>query len=161
MSGPSRRDMQRTCASGLLLSARGVVSVIFPSGDDGVRLGNYVTDDGSVHFLPSFLTTRPRVTTVGGTTGFFPEEGGKFSGDGFSSSYFQCLNYQQQAVPTFVQRLGDTVSGRGIPDIAVQAMRFPVFVNGVKEYVDGASGSIIALLNEHQVFPRQGPSRLP
>ncbi|KAH9054950.1 subtilisin-like protein [Lactarius vividus] len=165
------------CFMFAILGARGV-SVIFPSGDDGVGRGDCKTDDGSVRFLPLFPATchsphrhafaGPWVTTVGGTTKFFPEEGALISGGGFSS-YFQRPKYQQQAVSTFFQHLGNTyqglynISGRGIPDIAAQALRFPIFIDGVEKHVDGTSGSapivagIIALLNDHQVSRGKAP----
>ncbi|KAH8982958.1 subtilisin-like protein [Lactarius akahatsu] len=155
------------CSMFAILGVRGV-SVIFASGDDGVGPGDCKTDDGSVRFLPAFPATCPWVTSVGGTTGFFPEEGAIISGGGFST-YFERPEYQQQAVPTFLRHLGDTYQGlyntlgRGFPDIAAQAMRFPIFLNGVEEYIDGTSGSapivagIIALLNDYQVSRGKAP----
>ncbi|KAH9033399.1 subtilisin-like protein [Lactarius pseudohatsudake] len=133
------------CSLFAVLGLRGV-SVIVASGDDGVGPGDCKTNDGSVRFLPAFPATCPWVTTVGGTMGIFPEEGATLSGGGFST-YFERPEYQQQAVSTFLRHLGDTyqglynVLGRGFPDIAAQAMRFPIFMNGVEEYTDGTSGS--------------------
>jgi len=61
------------------------------------------------------LTTPPRffigpfVTSVGGTTDN-PEVAAIFSGGGFSN-YFDIPDYQENAVSTFLQNLGDKYNG--------------------------------------------------
>src|SRR6266702_2586453 len=115
------------------LGARGV-SVLFPSGNDGVGPGDCMVNDGSgkVQFLPEFPTsctygvlytgagtsrspqshsfTGPYVTSVGGTEKFYNEEAAELSGGGFSN-YFKLPDYQHDVVPTFFQKLGDKYDG--------------------------------------------------
>ncbi|KAH8981133.1 subtilisin-like protein [Lactarius akahatsu] len=149
------------------LGARGV-SVIFASGDHGVGGGDCKTNDGTVRFTPFFPATCPFVTAVGGTTSFDPEVGASLSGGGFSE-YFRRPKYQQQAVSTFLDNLGQQYSGlynppgRGIPDIAAQAMTIPIFHKGQEEVVKGTSCStpimagIISLLNDHRLSQGKHP----
>ncbi|KAH8983943.1 peptidase S8/S53 domain-containing protein [Lactarius hatsudake] len=86
------------------LDARGA-SVLFASGDDGVGEG-----DCTARFTPIFPTTCPYVTAVGGTMSFTPEVAASLSGGGFSE-YFMGPRYQQQAVSTFLDNLGQQYSG--------------------------------------------------
>ncbi|KAH9019209.1 subtilisin-like protein [Lactarius hengduanensis] len=87
----------------LMLGARGA-SVLFASGDYGVGQG------GCTRFTPVFPATCPYVTAVGGTTSSDPEVGASLSGGGFSE-YFGRPAYQQQAVSTFLDNLGQQYSG--------------------------------------------------
>ncbi|KAH8983975.1 peptidase S8/S53 domain-containing protein [Lactarius hatsudake] len=149
------------------LGARGA-SVLFSSGDHGVGEGDCKTDDGAVRFTPSFPATCPYVTAVGGTTSFMPEVAASLSGGGFSE-YFMRPLYQRQAVPTFFNGLGRQYSGlynpsgRGIPDIAAQAMRIPFFYRGREIIGRGTSCStpivagIISLLNDHRLSQGMPP----
>ncbi|KAH9053813.1 peptidase S8/S53 domain-containing protein [Lactarius vividus] len=98
------------------LGARGA-SVLFASGDDGVGKG-----DCAARFTPLFPATctgssphgrifaGPFVTAVGGTTSFMPEVAASLSGGGFSE-YYPRPEYQQQAVSTFLDNLGQQYSG--------------------------------------------------
>jgi len=141
------------------LSARGV-SLLFATGDHGVGNGNCRSNDGTVRFTPLFPATCPYVTAVGGTTNYMPEVAASLSGGGFSN-YFLRPPYQQLAVPTFLQTLGHLYSGlynssgRGIPDIAAQAIKIPLFLNGEEYPTHGTScatpivASIISLLNDY------------
>ena len=52
----------------------------------------------------------PYVTAVGGTTEFDPERGATMSGGGFSD-YFDRPPYQDEAVPPFLQKLGNQYQG--------------------------------------------------
>ncbi len=119
------------------LGARGV-SVIFASGDHGVGNGDCRAKDGSgrVQFVPLFPAscmcsvlfllggstpsqaqvslhghgfTGPYVTSVGGTTGDIEIAAG-ISGGGFSN-YFPRPEYQDNSVPTFLQRFGSQYNG--------------------------------------------------
>ncbi|KAF8264387.1 subtilisin-like protein [Lactarius quietus] len=149
------------------LGARGV-SILFPTGNDGVGEGRCLTRDGSVRFTPTFPATCPWVTAVGGTTRYLPEWGWDFSGGGFSD-YFERPIYQQQAVATFFQDLGTqyqglyNASGRGIPDVAAQATGFRIFHNGFEVPDSGTSGSspivagIISLLNDYRISTGNPP----
>ncbi|KAH9035160.1 peptidase S8/S53 domain-containing protein [Lactarius deliciosus] len=147
------------------LGARGA-SVLFASGNDGVGHGDCLFQDNSgnsrVQFLPTFPSTCPWVTSVGGTTGYNPEVAASLSGGGFSV-YFPRPPYQSNAVPTFLRTLGGQYNGfynpggRGVPDIAVQAINFhAVFKqatwtnSGTSCAVPTAAG-IISLLNDYRI----------
>ncbi|KAH9165954.1 peptidase S8/S53 domain-containing protein [Lactarius sanguifluus] len=149
------------------LGARGA-SVLFASGDNGVGEGSCRTNDGTVRFSPLFPATCPFVTAIGGTTSFMPEVAASLSGGGFSE-YFLRPAYQQQAVPTFLNDLGGQYSGlynpfgRGIPDIAAQAMTIPSFYRG-QEFIGGGTGcstpivaGIISLLNDYRLSQGKHP----
>ncbi|KAH8993813.1 subtilisin-like protein [Lactarius hatsudake] len=113
-------------------------SVLFSSGNDGVSGGNCLFQDSSgnsqVQFLPTFLSTCPWVTSVGGTTGYNPEAAASLSGGGFS-------------VP----------GGRGVPDIALQAIDFRIVLNeetwtsGGTSCSTPAAAGIISLLNDYRI----------
>ncbi|KAH9159749.1 peptidase S8/S53 domain-containing protein [Lactarius sanguifluus] len=149
------------------LGARGA-SVLFASGDHGVGEGDCKTDDGTVQFTAFFPATCPYVTAVGGTTRFDPEVAASLAGGGFSE-YFPRPGYQQQAVSTFLDHLGPQYSGlynpvgRGIPDIAAQAMAIPFFYRGREIIGEGTSCStpivagIISLLNDHRLSQGKCP----
>ncbi|KAF8261294.1 subtilisin-like protein [Lactarius quietus] len=149
------------------LGARGA-SVLFASGDGGVCRGNCRFQDGHVRFLPTFPSTCPWVTSVGGTTGSDPEVAAGLSGGGFSDYFLRPL-YQDRAVPPFLQSLGSqyyglyNAGGRGIPDIALQAMGYrfifkmePWIIDGTSCAVPTAAG-IISLLNDHRLSSGRRP----
>ncbi|KAH8991251.1 peptidase S8/S53 domain-containing protein [Lactarius akahatsu] len=139
------------------LGARGA-SVLFSSGDHGIGEGDCKNDDGAVRFTPLFPATCPYVTAVGGTTSFVPEVAASLSGGGFSE-YFLRPWYQQQAVYSGLYN----PSGRGIPDVAAQAMRIPFFYRGREIIGRGTSCStpivagIISLLNDHRLSQGRPP----
>jgi len=151
------------------LGARGA-SILVSSGDDGVGEGNCLFNDGHgnsyVRFLPTFPSTCPWVTSVGGTTGIDPEEAARFSGGGFSV-YFSRPLYQNPAVPTFLQNIGGqyyglyNAGGRGVPDIALQAIAYETVLNRRPWVMEGTSCSspaaagIIALLNDYMITTRR------
>ncbi|KAH9029812.1 peptidase S8/S53 domain-containing protein [Lactarius deliciosus] len=143
------------------LGVRGV-SVLFASGDDGVGKGD------CTRFIPIFPATCPFVTAVGGTMSSGPEVAASLSGGGFSE-YFVRPSYQQQAVSTFLDNLGQQYSGlynplgRGIPDISAQARMIPFFHKGKEELAKGTSCSapivsgIITLLNDYRLSQGKPP----
>ncbi|KAH9021589.1 peptidase S8/S53 domain-containing protein [Lactarius hengduanensis] len=149
------------------LGTRGV-SVLFSSGDYGVGKGDCKTNAGTVRFTPVFPATCPYVTVVGGTTSFDPEVGASLSGGGFSE-HFRRPMYQQQAVSTFLDNLGQQYSGlynapgRAIPDIAAQALTIPIFLKGQEINTRGTSCStpivagIISLLNDYRLSQGKSP----
>ncbi|KAH9173778.1 peptidase S8/S53 domain-containing protein [Lactarius sanguifluus] len=92
-------DYAVLCQLFVQLGARGS-SVLFATGDDGVGKG-----DCTARFTPLFPATCPYITAVGGTTSFMPEVAASLSGGGFSE-YFMRPEYQQQAVSTFFDHLG-------------------------------------------------------
>ncbi|KAH8985804.1 subtilisin-like protein [Lactarius akahatsu] len=148
------------------LGVRGV-SVILSSGNEGVGK-DCVMEDGSIRFMPNFPPTCPYVTVVGGTTGYEPEVAAGFSGGGFSD-YFERPPYQEEAVSTFLQSLGNqhqglyNPTGRGIPDIAAQASGFKLFSNGRERVESGTSAAapvvagVISLLNDWLILRGQPP----
>ncbi|KAH8993853.1 subtilisin-like protein [Lactarius hatsudake] len=153
------------------LGARGA-SVLYSSGNDGVGRGDCLVQDSSgnsrAQFLPTFPSTCPWVTSVGGTTGYNPEIAASLSGGGFSV-HFSRPSYQDDAVPTFLLNLGGQYNGlynpkgRGIPDIALQAMHFPIILKNRLKSVSGTSCStptaagIISLLNDYRISNGKAP----
>ncbi|KAH9023934.1 subtilisin-like protein [Lactarius hengduanensis] len=152
------------------LGVRGV-SVLQSSGNDGIGEGTCQRDDGTVRFAPTFPGTCPYVTVVGGTMDYEPEVAAVLpdciSGGGFSD-FFERPPYQEEAVSTFLHGLGNryqgfyNASGRGIPDIAAQAVGRIVFKG--KEYrMSGTSLStpivagIISLLNDWLISTGREP----
>lgn len=131
-----------TCSLFAQLGARGV-SVIFSSGDSGVG-SSCLTNDGknTTRFLPTFPGACPFVTSVGGTTGINPEKAISFSSGGFSER-FPRPSYQENAVSSYLSRLGNTwqglynPNGRAFPDVATQADNFPVYDHGTISLVGG------------------------
>ncbi|KAH9011591.1 peptidase S8/S53 domain-containing protein [Lactarius pseudohatsudake] len=147
------------------LGARGA-SVLFSSGNDGVGRGNCLVKDSSgnsrVQFLPTFPSTCPWVTGFGETTGYNPEVAASLSRGGFSA-YFPRPPYQNNAVPTSLLNLGGYPGGRGISDISLQAMDFPIVFTNKVWRVSGTSCStptaagIISLLNDYRISNGRSP----
>ncbi|KAH8990281.1 subtilisin-like protein [Lactarius akahatsu] len=154
------------CDLFMQLGARGV-SVLFASGDDGVGEGDCVTD-GNVRFRPTFPASCPWVTTVGGTMRYKPEIASDLSGGGFSD-YFKRPDYQDEAVTTFFETIGNMYQGlyndssRGFPDIAAQGYRIGVIFRNEYKLVDGTScaapivAGIISLLNDYRISQGRRP----
>ncbi|KAF8257664.1 subtilisin-like protein [Lactarius quietus] len=151
------------------LGARGV-SVLFPSGNSGVGATKdcEVNDGSGVQFIPEFPSSCPWVTSVGGTTGQNPEVAAKLSGGGFSNHFPRPI-YQNPAVPTFLEQLGNQYNGlynpagRGIPDISAQVLRY-VFVFNQEEFLAGGTScatptvaGIISLLNDYLLSKGKKP----
>ncbi|KAH8979803.1 subtilisin-like protein [Lactarius akahatsu] len=153
------------CDLFMQLGARGV-SVLFASGDKGV--GADCVTDGKVRFRPIFPASCPWVTTVGGTTDFWPEIAAGLSGGGFSD-YFKRPDYQNEAVTTFFENFGNTYrglyndSGRGFPDIAAQAYNIGIIYRNKYTVVHGTScatpivAGIISLLNDYRISQGRRP----
>ncbi|EFW18207.1 hypothetical protein D8B26_005045 [Coccidioides posadasii str. Silveira] len=148
-----------TCNEFAKLTARGV-SIIFSSGDTGV--GSACTsNDGKNRtvFNPIFPASCPFVTAVGGTHSRNPERAVGFSAGGFSN-YFKRPGWQDEAVTKYLSNLGTTWEGyynplgRGFPDVAAQAVKYPIYEKGSIITAAGTSASaptiaaIIAHLNE-------------
>ncbi|THH21106.1 hypothetical protein EW146_g402 [Bondarzewia mesenterica] len=160
----------RVCNTFAQLGARGG-SVMFSSGDGGVGAGTCQTNDGTNRtiFQPVvFPATCPFVTSVGATFHIAPERGIGFSQGGFSV-YFPRPDYQANAVPPFLQRLGSTYAGlfnptgRAVPDVSAQGEGFQVIVNGTVHSVGGTSASsptfagIVTLLNDFRITNGRSP----
>ncbi|KAH9162473.1 peptidase S8/S53 domain-containing protein [Lactarius sanguifluus] len=163
----SREYAINVCDQFAMLGVRGV-SVLVSSGNDGIGKGTCLRDDGTVRFMPRFPGTCPYVTVVGGAISSEPEVAAEFSGGGFSD-YFQRPTYQEEAVSTFLQDLGNkyqdlyNASGRGFPDIAAQALGLPILLEGKVYGVGGTSvatpivAGIISLLNDWLISTGQEP----
>ncbi|RPD78397.1 subtilisin-like protein [Lentinus tigrinus ALCF2SS1-7] len=143
------------CNAYAQLGARGT-TVLFGSGDGGVS-GIQNTD--CTTFQPTFPSTCPFVTSVGGTKSFGPEVATSFSSGGFSNTFAR-PSYQDDAVSAYLNKLGKTnaglfnSSGRAFPDIAAQAQNFQIVRGGKVVSVSGTSaasptvGGLVALLND-------------
>ena len=105
-----------------------------------------------------------------------PEVAANFSGGGFSN-YFSRPDYQNTAVPAYINRIGgkyyglykyvvytwkpswslrvSSPSGRGYPDISAQARNYQIVVNKTVRPVDGTSCS--APVRFTTVIPRPTP----
>ncbi|KAJ6505308.1 family S53 protease-like protein [Mycena sanguinolenta] len=153
---------RKLCDGYMALGARGI-SVLFASGDGGVRDGH---DNSSIPgvcesniFIPDFPPSCPYVTTVGGTQGFHPETATNFTGGGFSGLFTRPW-YQTQAVNDFLKTIPpDFVgifnkSGRGYPDVAAHGSPLNIVIAGNTSINSGTSfsspifASIIALIND-------------
>ncbi|KAH8993871.1 subtilisin-like protein [Lactarius hatsudake] len=143
------------------LGVRGV-SVLVSSGDDGVGRGDCRDNSGSVRFTPSFPSSCPWVTSVGGTVRRYPEVAMHMSGGGFST-HFTRPNYQEDMVAPFLGSLGSQYAGlynplgRGVPDISAQANLCIFTHDGHDRAVSGTSVSapivagIVSLLNDYLI----------
>ncbi|KAH9015288.1 subtilisin-like protein [Lactarius hengduanensis] len=169
--GTYERNVPRDYARALCIlfaqfGARGV-SVLFSTGDDGVG-ENCKDKSGNVRFVVQFPASCPYLTAVGGTTDHDPEVAAPISGGGFSD-YFPRPVYQDVAVSAFLSRQGTQYSGlynpegRGIPDIAAQALNLVIFLRNVRTGVEGTSCSaptvagIISLLNDYLITNGRPP----
>ncbi|KAH9165152.1 subtilisin-like protein [Lactarius sanguifluus] len=150
------------------LGARGV-SVLLSTGDDGV--GENCKDEfGNVRFANSFPASCPYLTAVGGTTDYDPEVAAPLSGGGFSDLLSTtglpgrrrvriprapwhpiCWPLQVRLLlsPDATVSYSVMVSpeGRGIPDIAAQALMLPAVVRNVGRSMDGTSCSVPLTIN--------------
>ncbi|CAK5281042.1 unnamed protein product [Mycena citricolor] len=149
------------CDAYMALSARGV-SVLFASGDGGVRGGH---DDSSVcnnaALAPTFPSGCPFLTSVGATQGI-PEKAINFTSGGFSN-IFPAPAYQTAQIASFLKTVPSdfnatfNLTGRGFPDVSTQGWNFEVIVNRVPTSVGGTSAasptfaSIIALINDRLI----------
>ena len=130
-----RSYANETCNMFAQLGARGV-SVVFASGDSGAG-GSCVSNNGSnrTRFLPAFPASCPFVTAVGGTHGTNPEKAVHFSGGGFSEM-FPRPKYQDEVVHKYFDKLDNkwdglyNQQGRGVPDVAAQAVDFTFVDHG-------------------------------
>jgi tripeptidyl-peptidase-1 len=126
------------------------VTIVVASGDDGVAGNRARNDAGRCGYNPSFPATSPYVLTVGGTQG--PESGSTevalagntnggvaTSGGGFSTK-FSAPSFQSSAISTYFSRVlssssqrpasGYSASGRGYPDVSLEALNYEFIVGG-------------------------------
>ncbi|KZP29310.1 family S53 protease [Athelia psychrophila] len=145
---------RKLCNAYMQLGARGV-SVLFGSGDGGV---SGVYNQTCEAFHPTFPSSCPFVTSVGGTTGF-PETAAALSGGGFSN-IFAPAAYQKPYIAAYLKELGSTnagrynASGRGFPDVSAQALFVKTINGGNVQLINGTScstpifASTLALIND-------------
>ncbi|KAJ7238903.1 family S53 protease-like protein [Mycena rebaudengoi] len=152
----------KICNGYMALGARGI-SVLFSSGDGGVRGGHDVpiqcTNDT---FIPVFPASCPFVTSVGATVNFAPETAESFSSGGFSN-IFPMPTYQSASVAAYLAALPSdfpgifNASGRGFPDVAFLGSPYAVMIQDVTTPIEGTScsspgfASVIALINDRLV----------
>ncbi|KAA1474739.1 family S53 protease [Dentipellis sp. KUC8613] len=152
------------CNAYAQLGARGT-SILFSSGDGGVSGGQ---SQSCTTFVPTFPSTCPFVTSVGGTTGVNPETAVDFSSGGFSN-LFAIPSYQAADVSAFLTKLGNTNSGkfnrtgRAFPDLAAASVNFEIAFGGEFGTVDGTScstpltASLISLLDDQLTAAGKSP----
>ncbi|KAJ7114159.1 family S53 protease [Mycena crocata] len=145
------------CNAYMQLGAVGT-SVFFASGDGGVGGVQSVECDT---FWPTAPSGCPFITSVGGTNGV-PQVAASLSGGGFSN-HFATPAYQADDVASYLSSIGDqysglyNTSGRGFPDIALQAQNLEVAWKGSFWLVGGTSASspiaasLFALINDRLI----------
>ncbi|KAF8268126.1 peptidase S8/S53 domain-containing protein [Lactarius quietus] len=152
------------CDLFMQLGARGV-SVLCPSGNSGVGDGDCIVTDsfGNAHvqFRPTFPASCPYVTAVGGTTGSTPEteiaapSPAVASPPSLGPSHTSGTPYPGISVASVTSIKAS--SGRGIPDVSAQALRYVSITRGQTVYRDGTNCAtptvvgIISMLNDYQV----------
>ncbi|CCM03028.1 uncharacterized protein FIBRA_05145 [Fibroporia radiculosa] len=121
----SSKVANNLCNTYAALGTRGI-SVLFASGDGGVSGSQSAS---CTDFVVTFPSGCPYLTSVGATEDFSPGTAASFSAGGFSN-YFSRPSYQNSAVETYLEYLGNTysglynASGRGYPDVSAQGVDF-------------------------------------
>ena len=145
--------------------------MIFASGDGGVAGSNATTPCTS--FVPTFTSTCPYVTSVGGTVGIQPEQGAGLSAGGLSDYFSRSpsASYQNAAVQDYLNSLGTTYAGlfdsggRAYPDVSLQSTNYGMISGGKTFLVNGTSASapvfasMIALVNDRLIASGKSPGR--
>ncbi|KAJ7227821.1 family S53 protease [Mycena haematopus] len=146
------------CNAYMQLGAVGI-SVLFASGDGGV--GGVQTTECTT-FVPTAPGGCPFITSVGGSTGVPPQVAASLSGGGFSN-FFPTPDYQLGDVTAYLATIGDeyaglyNASGRGLPDVALQALNVEIAWMDSFWLVGGTScaspifASMIALVNDRLI----------
>ncbi|KAF7370195.1 Serine protease S53 [Mycena sanguinolenta] len=146
------------CNAYMQLGAIGI-SVLFASGDGGVS-GVQATE--CTNFVPTAPGGCPFITSVGGSTGVPPQVAASLSGGGFSN-YFPTPDYQAADVAAYITSIGDeyaglyNASGRGFPDVAMQALNVEIAWMDDFWLVGGTScaspmfAAMIALVNDRLI----------
>ncbi|EIM82411.1 family S53 protease [Stereum hirsutum FP-91666 SS1] len=153
------------CNAYAQLGARGT-SAFVASGDGGV---SGVQSQSCTTFVPTFPSTCPYITSVGGSTGVNPEVAASLSGGGFSN-LFAVPDYQSDVVSSWKSGFGTSTysglyntTGRGVPDVAAQAENFYLRWKGAWYLVGGTSAasptfaSVISLLDDELVAAGKAP----
>ncbi|KAF7344287.1 Serine protease S53 [Mycena venus] len=152
------------CNAYMQLGAVGI-SVLFSSGDGGV---GGVQPTECTTFVPSAPGGCPFITSVGGSTGVPPQVAASLSGGGFSN-FFPTPDYQAGDVAAYIASIGDqyaglyNTSGRGMPDVALQALNVEIAWMGSFWLVGGTScaspifAAMIALVNDRLLAAGRAP----
>ncbi|KAJ6495229.1 subtilisin-like protein [Mycena sanguinolenta] len=150
------------CNAYLLLGAIGI-SVVFASGDGGV---GGIQPTQCTTFVPSAPAGCPFITAVGGSAGLPPQVAASLSSGGFSN-YFPAPLWQLADVDSYVQSIGREYTslynrnGRGIPDVAMQALNVNFAWEGSYWILNGTScatpifAAMIALINDRLIAARR------
>ncbi|KAJ3771213.1 subtilisin-like protein [Lentinula raphanica] len=164
-SGLSKSLTFAMCDAFMKLTARGV-SILYATGDGGVA-----SSPGSECDNEPFLAAWPTCpyATLVGATADFPEKGADLSAGGFSN-YFDQPSWQQKAVATYLDAIGDDLykgrfnrSGRGYPDVSAQGEKIQIIQSGELNPVGGTSASspifasVVALLNDELLSKGKAP----
>ena len=114
-------------------------TVLFASGDSGV---DCEMKGGKKVFTPSWPSSSPYITSVGGTES--TTKVWTSGGSGFSN-YFAMPDYQADVVKTYVAKLENTkqfnTSGRAYPDVSAFATDFIIIEDGTSISGSGTSCS--------------------
>ncbi|KAK6581082.1 hypothetical protein PZA11_006570 [Diplocarpon coronariae] len=165
----------RVCNMIGMLGLRGV-SVLNSSGNNGVGTPCMSNDgEDTIQFTPSFPSTCPYITSVGGTKGVSPEVAWDQSSGGFSN-YFSQPRYQKAAVENYLANHISVATknyyqpytnfkGRGFPDISAHSVDpcYLAIVNDELYEVCGTStatsvvAGIIGLLNDARLRINKSP----
>ncbi|KAJ7834568.1 peptidase S8/S53 domain-containing protein [Mycena olivaceomarginata] len=128
----------------MALGARSI-SVLFSSGDGGVRGGHdRISQCNNNTFIATFPPSCPCVTSVGSTIGIGPE-----------TASDAVAGFLEQ-LPTDFEGVFNS-NGRGYPDISIQGSRFEIVLGGKHTAESGTSAStptvasIISLINDQLI----------
>ena len=158
------------------LSAMGV-TILAASGDDGAPGRQARSDPALCGYDPFFPSSLPYVLSVGATMG--PEsgnpevacnaaKGGVITSGGGFSSLMPAMDYQKEAIATYLQGAGaDAVpgfntEGRGLPDLSVAGSKYLMVSGGNNLAASGTSAStpvvaaMIALVNSERIRMGKG-----
>ncbi|KAJ7767713.1 family S53 protease-like protein [Mycena metata] len=142
----------KICDGYMQMAARGI-SVLFASGDGGVRGG---------HDVPIQCTNDTFIPTFPGSCSWVTSTAEAFSSGGFSD-VFPMPAYQSASVAAYLATLPSdfpgkfNASGRGFPDVSFQGSPYAVMIQDVVTPIEGAScsspgfASVIALINDRLV----------
>lgn len=169
----SYKYLSRACTLFAALGLRGM-SIFVSAGDQGVGGGDSSKCQKNKDFIPLFPNTCPYVTSVGATQRFSPEEVATrefatiSSGGGFSY-YFPRPKYQDEVVPGYLKKLGNTFhgkynpNGRAYPDLSAQGANYEIAWHQQFDTFSGTSAStplaasFFALLNDAR-FSKNKPA---
>ncbi|KAH7098459.1 family S53 protease [Auriculariales sp. MPI-PUGE-AT-0066] len=151
---------ERICNVYMQLAARGV-SLLFCSGDGGVE--GFYANQACTNFSPTFPSTCPYVTSVGGTRYWTQQEAGSVFSSGGFSNMFSRPAWQDAAVNSYLAALPlnhtsrgrFNESGRAFPDVSAQSLWLALIVNG--QLSTPIFAAAVALLNDRLIAAGRSP----